>query len=342
MNNEKRYLYLKWAYLGTVTVLAIYLRLWFISHIPTVQLYDFSTYQEIATNIFHHHGHSLQGQPVAWQGMGYSMLLGWFYIVMGNARVETAQILNFILSSLSLPLIYFVFKKLSANTGVVLGAYTLAALLPNYIAYNNVVGTEVFLTFLFLIILCLQLYSFDMRIRYPLLGIFIGLATLTKPFFLVYPLLLALYLWLRSKDLRQTMILLLSTSLVMILVIAPWTVRNYRAYASLIPISYNAGYVLYVNNNDQNINGTWMSLDKIPASPQLEGKIARELSKNQGNVKLAPGLDKILKPAAQQWISDNPVAFIKLGLLRLENTFFSGAQDLNAWTMNDMQKIAPE
>lgn len=341
MPKEKWNSYLKWAYLGGITLLAVYLRYWFITHIPTVQLYDFKSYYEIGVNIFHHKGFILAGQPVAWQGMGYSILLGWFFGIMGNARVDTAQILNFILSCLSLPLMYYVFHKLSKNTWVVLGAYTLAALLPNHIAYNNVVGTEVFFTFLFLVILSLQLASFDKRVRYPLLGIFIGLAALTKPFFLAYPLVLALYMWMHSKDWRQTGILLLGTSLLMMVMIAPWTVRNYQEFHSFIPVSYNSGYVLYVNNNEQNVTGAWMPLDKIYAAPDLKKEIARQLNQNQDNVKLAPKLDKILKPAATQWISDNPAAFVRLGLLRLKTTFFSGAQDISAWAMNDMQKIAP-
>lgn len=341
MQKEKRNSCIKWAYLGAITLLAVYLRYWFITHIPTVQLYDFSSYHEIAANIYNHQGFTLKGQPVAWQGMGYSILLGWFFGIMGNARVDTAQILNLILSCLSLPLMYYVFQKLSRNAWVVLGAYTLAALLPNHIAYNNVVGTEVFFTFLFLVILSLQLAAFDKRVRYPLLGIFIGLAALTKPFFLAYPLVLALYMWMRSKDWRQAGILLLSASLLMMAVIAPWTLRNYREFNSFIPVSYNSGYVLYVNNNEQNVTGAWMPLDKIYAAPELKKHINRELDKSQENVKLAPKLDKILKPAATQWIADNPAAFVRLGLLRLKTTFFSGAQDISAWAMNDMQKIAP-
>lgn len=335
---NKRLAYIYWGYLALVTAVAIYMRFWFVANIPTVQMYDFSTYQEIAANVFKYHQHSLWGQPVAWQGMGYSTALGAFYILMGNARVETAQLFNCLLSSLSLPLMYLVFRKLSSHPGVVLGTYTLAAWLPNHVAYNNVVGTEVFITFLFLVILFLQLYAFDNRLRYPLLGIFIGLAALTKPFFLAYPVVLAVYHWLRSKDLRQTTMLMLTTAVAMIAVISPWTLHNYRNFGSLIPVSYNSGYVLFINNNDKNVNGMWMPLEKVPAEPQLKASIDRELSKNQDNVKLAPGMDKILKPAAQQWIRQNPGDFIKLGLLRLKQTFFSGSQDISAWAMNNIQQ----
>jgi len=257
---------------------------------------------------------------------------------MGNARVETAQLFNCILSSLSLPLIFFVFRKLSTHPGVVLGTYTLIAFLPNYVAYNNVVGTEILITFLFLIIICLQLASFNKPLRYPLLGIFIGLAALTKPFFLAYPILLVLYHWLKTKDLGQTGWLLLTTMLLMLAVISPWTLHNYRNFGSLIPVSYNSGYVLFINNNDKNVSGSWMALDKVPASPELRAQMQRELNKNQNNVKLTPGLDEILKPAAKEWIKQNPGKFMELGVLRLKQTFFSGAQDISAWAMNDVQR----
>lgn len=340
--SDKSKLYLQWIYLAAITGVAIFIRFWFINHIPTMQMFDFATYQEIASNIYNHKGHSLWGQSVAWQGMGYPTVLALFYMFMGNDLVYTAKLFNCILSILSLPLMFLVFRKLSSSKAVVYGAYTLVALLPNFIAYNNVVGTEVFFTFLFALIICLQLYSFKNWIRYPLLGITIGIAALTKPFFLAYPLVVGLYIWLKNKNGRETLALVLTASLLMIVVVAPWTLRNFNKYGSFIPISYNSGYVLYVNNNEANITGAWMPLKEVPASPHLKKQIEAELDKNQGNEKLAPHLDEVLKPAAKQWIKDNPGDFARLGLLRIKQTFFSGAWDIEAWTMNEMAETADE
>jgi hypothetical protein len=128
----------------------------------------------------------------------------------------------------------------------------------------------------------------------------------------------------------------------MIVVVSPWTLRNFNKYGSFIPISYNSGYVLYVNNNEANITGAWMPLKEVPASPHLKNQIEAELDKNQGNEKLAPHLDEVLKPAAKQWIKDNPGDFARLGLLRIKQTFFSGAWDIEAWTMNEMAETADE
>lgn len=332
----KNKLYLRWGYLTVITGIAIAARFWFINHIPTVQMSDFNTYHEIASNIYNHKGHSLWGQPVAWQGMGYPTALGIFFLLVGNDLVHTAKLFNCIVSILSLPLVFLIFRKLSSHQVVVYGAYTLVALLPNFIAYNNVVGTEVFFTFLFALIIFLQLYSFNNWIRYPLLGISIGLAALTKPFFLAYPLVVGLYIWLKNKDGRETLVLVLTVAVLMTAVVSPWTVRNFNKFGSFIPVSYNSGYVLYINNNDANVTGGWMDLRDVPASPQLKKQIDAELVKNQGNEKLAPHLDKILKSAAQQWIKDNPGDFARLSLLRIKQTFFSGAWDIEAWTMNEM------
>jgi len=340
--SDKSKLYLQWVYLVAITGVAIFVRFWFINHIPTMQVFDFQTYQEIASNIYNHKGHSLWGQSVAWQGMGYPTALGLFYILMGNDLVYTAKLLNCILSILSLPLMFLIFRKLSSSKVVVYGAYTLVALLPNFIAYNNVVGTEVFFTFLFSLVIFLQLYSFNNWIRYPLLGITIGVAALAKPFFLAYPLVAGLYIWLKNKNGRETLALVLTASVLMIVVVSPWTLRNFNKYGSFIPISYNSGYVLYVNNNESNITGAWMPLKEVPASPHLKKQIEAELVKNQGNEKLAPHLDKVLKPAAKQWIKDNPGDFTRLGLLRIKQTFFSGAWDIETWTMNEMAATADE
>ncbi|HBQ25973.1 MAG TPA: hypothetical protein DD791_06235 [Syntrophomonas sp.] len=336
--SDKNKLNLQWIYLTAITVFAIAIRFWFINHIPTVQVFDFKTYHEIASNIYNHQGHSLWGQPVAWQGMGYSTALGLFYMLLGNDSIHIAKLFNCILSIFSLPLMFLIFRKLSSNKVVVCGAYTLVALLPNFIAYNNVVGTEVFFTFLFALIIFLQLYSFNNWVRYPLLGIAIGLSALTKPFFLAYPLVVGLYIWLKNKDGRETLALVLTVSILMTMVVSPWTLRNFHKYGSFIPISYNSGYVLYVNNNAYNVTGAWMPLEKIPASPQLQKQIEAELAENQGSEKLAPHLDKVLKPAAKQWIKDNPGGFARLGLLRIKQTFFSGAWDVKSWTMNEMAK----
>jgi hypothetical protein len=75
--------------------------------VPTEQLFDFVTYQEIAVNIFRHAGHSFRGMPAAWQGPAYPLALGYVYRLAGNSDVLTGKFFNIILSILTLVALYF-------------------------------------------------------------------------------------------------------------------------------------------------------------------------------------------------------------------------------------------
>lgn len=326
-------------YLVIITVLAVYLRFYYIQEVPTQQLYDFNTYQEIATNIYNHQGHSYMGDAIAWQGMAYPTALGYLYRALGSNDIYYAQLFNLILSIITLIIVFFIFCKLSVNKFIVYGAYTFVAFLPNYIAYNNVVGTEVFFTFLFAVVIFLQLYRFNPWLRIPLLGFFIGVAALSKPFFLAYPFVVAVYEWLKLKDIKKSIVVLLALLFIVSAVISPWTYRNYRLYGEFIPISYNSGYVLYINNNDENISGNWMSLRDVPASPEMKKEIEEILDRHYGQAQLAPELDSILKSDAKEWIIQNPIEFMKLGFLRIKQIYFMGAWDIRSWTANELPLI---
>lgn len=325
-------------YILFITIFGIYARFWWIHNIPTQQVFDFETYQEIATNIYHHQGHTFRGEPIAFQGMAYPMALGYVYRWMGSNDILIAKTFNAILSSLTLILCLFSFAKLSRKLWVFATAYSIVALLPNYIAYTNVVGTEVFITFLLSVIIFLQIYTFDKRLRYPLLGLFIGLAALTKPFFMAYPLVAAVALWLREKDIKKTAICFGVLFTIMALTIAPWTYRNYQKFGRIIPVSYNSGYVFYLNNNANNSNGGWMPLKDIHMTEELQNQIDAILQHGQRSEKLAHELDPLLKTEAQKWILNHPVQFLKLGFLRVKGTFFDGTWDLDSWTMNELRE----
>ncbi|WP_157729338.1 glycosyltransferase family 39 protein [Tumebacillus algifaecis] len=324
-----------------ITVVAIALRIVWMLKIPNAPIYDFATYHEIAVNIATGYGHTYQGDAIAFQGMGYPTALGVFYRLIGDTSVQSGKLFNLLLSTATLLLVYPIFRKLAKSRKVSLAAYALIAFLPNYIAYVNVLGAEVFLAFLFAAVIFLQLYGFNKWVRYPLLGIFIGLAALTKPVFLVYPVVVAAVHYLREKNLRQTLILLVSVTLVMAATVAPWTYRNYVKYEAFIPVSYNSGYVLYLNNNDNNVNGGWMPLTDAAASPELRAKIDAILEHGARSEKVAYELDPLLKAEGKSWILAHPLEFAKLGALRVQATFFNGAWDIGSWAMNELYPEQP-
>lgn len=324
-----------------ITIAAIALRIFWVLKIPNTPIYDFQTYHEIAVNIATGYGHSFQGEAIAFQGMGYPTALGLFYQLIGETSVLWGKAFNVILSTLTLFLAYPIFRKLTKSWKLSIAAYALTAFLPNYIAYVSVIGAEVFLAFLFAAVIYLQLATFNKWVRWPLLGIFIGLAALTKPVFLVYPVVAAAVHYLREKNLKETMAFVLTTVLLMAVTVAPWTYRNYQKYDAFIPVSYNSGYVLYLNNNANNVNGGWMPLKDAAASPQLRAQIDEILEHGKRSEKLAYELDPLLKAEGKRWILAHPLEFAKLGILRVQTTFFNGAWDIGSWAMNGLYPGTP-
>ncbi|AOT70155.1 hypothetical protein [Geosporobacter ferrireducens] len=334
--SKKRVAYI--LYILFVAIFGFYARLWWIHNIPTQQVFDFETYQEIATNIFQHKGHSFGGEPIAFQGMAYPMTLGYLYRWMGSNDIMIAKTFNVVLSTLTYIISFFIFARLTNKLWVLATAFTVVALLPNYIAYTNVVGTEVLSAFLFSVVILLQLYPFDKRLHYPLLGLFIGITALAKPFFMAYPVVAAAALWLREKDVKKTAVYFAALFAVMVLVIAPWTYRNYQKFGRFIPVSYNSGYVFYLNNNENNSTGGWMPIKDMYATEEFRKQVDEILEHGQRSEKLAHELDPLFKAEAKKWILENPGKFLKLGFLRVKGTFFSGAWDIDSWTMNELRE----
>ena len=317
-----------------ITVIGSLFRYWWIIHVPNIPESDFEGYYVIATNFYNNLGIAMWGQPVAFQGPGYPFVLGSFFKLAGNTEILTGKHLNLLLSVSTMVVLFFVFNKLFSRKTAMF-AYFTAAFLPNYIAYNSVLGSEILFTFLVALTVLVQFSEFDNRYRYPLLGVLIAFSALTKPFFIAYPAVFAVAEWVRGKSARQTVIAALAVFFVMALVIAPWTYRNWKIFNMFIPITYNGGYVFYINNNDLNHYGGWMDPNNFEVSEDLKARFAE---KGVTFPEHPPQADKLYRDEARKWILAHPIEFLELGVIRVKNTFFSGAEDIVKWTMNQIDK----
>lgn len=321
---------------------AFILRLLWIVLIPNKAVSDFQTYQNIATNVYKGLGCSiLDGKPVAFQGMGYPIVLGYVYKIFSSNNIIYAKLFNLFLSTITVVNVFFITLKLTKKKRVSFIVIIIVALLPNYIAYTSIVGTEVYSLFLFSIIVLLQLCSFDRRIRYPLIGIVIGILALAKPYYMAYTVVLSVILIIENRSFKKTLKFFVVTSLFMALTIAPWTYRNYVHFNMFIPVAYNGGFVQYINNNDYNTNGQWMPLSDIKISSDLEKKFldagfryGTDIPGEGAKIELNPRLETIFKSEATKWIISHPSQFVKLGFIRVYRTFLSGAGDIGDWSMN--------
>lgn len=325
-----------------LSMVGLFLRLNVINNIPTTQLYDFSTYYEVADNVFRGMGFTFKGFPIAFQGMGYSTILGVWFKIFNESSELLAKNLNVILSMATIYMFYYMMHQITKNKLLIMLSTIAVIFMPQHIMYVNAVGSEVLSVFLLVAVITLQVTKFNWKIKYPVLGVAVAILSLTKPFFIAYPLVLAMCEWLKEKDYKETLKLLAVVSVVMLIVISPWTYRNYKKFDRLIPISYNSGFNLYINNNEHNVHGGWQSFEDIYTTPELQEKIDVHLDIPLYNisdrVKVASDIELDFKPAAKKWIIENPIEFLKLGVIRIHSTYFYGAWDIENWTMNDYRE----
>lgn len=316
-------------YLILILLIGLLARLLFICLVPNELQSDFKTYYETSVNI----ANGVNDVNTSYQGPGYTLLIGYMFKIFNTTDVNLVKYMNVVISSLTIMLVYHFVGKLTSKKLVVYGSTLFTALLPNYIAYNNVVGTETISAFMLVLILNVYLLSINKIYKYLLLGLLIGYIATIKPYFLAYPAVLFICDWIRDKSIMKILKNGLIMLVGMLVVILPLTISNFLKYDKLIPVSYNGGYVLYLNNNDNNHTGMYMPVADVQAGPEFLEEVEKT-GATYGSMDYRS--EHLYRNAAIKWIVNNPLEFTKLGILRLKNTFFSSSSDVFTWTMEDM------
>ena len=131
-------------------------------------------------------------------------------------------------------------------------------------------------------------------------GLVGGAAALTRPTFILLPLLWAVFV-LAGQNVPRRMRHLILACLVMAATVAPWTIRNYRVLHAFVPVSSNGGDVFYRANNNL-ATGTY-----TPAAEQNLDALQDESEAKWSAESYAHG---------KAWIRTHPVQFLKLGVFK--------------------------
>lgn len=317
--------------LSLLTAAGLILRLMWIVNVKSAPISDFSAYQDIAVSVFKNEYNNFLG----FQGPGYPFVLGWFYKLVGSTDIFGAKVFNLILSVLTMIIILKILIVLFQDKRIIFFSYAGVLFMPNYIAYNSILGTETLYLFLFSLIVLLQISNKNSMVRYILLGVVTGLAALVKPYMIIYPVIAMISFWLKNKEVKKAIVFFAAVQIACLCVIIPWTYRNYKVYKEFIPISFNDGYVMYINNNDQN-KGVWIPLTDVKMTDETLKTINDAgYTYDQATTLFNTKLNKVFKEEAIKWIKRNPEKFTKLALIRTTRTFFGGSDDVFSWAVNE-------
>jgi 4-amino-4-deoxy-L-arabinose transferase-like glycosyltransferase len=311
-------------------LLALALRLWLVLSAgspPTSTLSDPSVYHALAVGLARGKGFvGVLGHPTAQFPPAFPFLLSLVYRVFGP-HPGAGGVMNAILGSLTVPLLYFAARKTLGRVEAIVVGLGMTLLLGQ-ILWVDLLLSETLFTFLLAVLLALLVgLDPDRRRSAVLLGLVIGLATLTRGEGLLL-VTLAIAMWrtrLPPGRLRQQAAIMLAVA---IACVVPWTIRNAYAMHSFVPLSTNLGATLWAGHNPQAYGGPIVPserlLDQVHGAP---GTPRREVAENT-----------FLRNKALSWAVSHPVDELALIPEKLSSLFSGDGQIIYYWLNPSGQK----
>lgn len=287
-------------------------RLLWVMLADTLPMSDFLLYHESALSIVNGQGYKIYGYLSAYEPIGYPAFLAVLYYVFAP-EIIVPKIANILLSCLTIVLTYVIAKRAFSEKTALIAVFIMV-IIPRNITFTSVLSTEITFTALFTALNLLVFLRPEGIWAIALRGVLTAVLALIKPYMLVYQFVIFAIDYFHTRKPIPSLKTLLLTTAVMIVLISPWTIRNYIIFNTVIPISTNGGYNLFINNNSY-ATGGWQDPFKIPGSPLLKHKHDHDEFWDEVEV------DRLGKMLAFQWIKSNPGDFVRLGFVKMHRTF---------------------
>lgn len=304
-----------------------------VSALPGIQ--DQVTYDALADSLLDGRGYSFTenwypftraNTPTAHWSFVYPLYLAGIYALTGYHPLAARFVQAIVAGLLVSFLVYRIGRRVADETTGLAGA-ALAAVYGYFIYYNVALMTETFFIVLVLLSLDLSLEIKEKPVlwRWVSLGLVLGTAALLRQTVLLFAPFLLLWLFWELRNTAFPRWLVTVPVLVIILMIAPWTIRNYRVYQQFLLLNSNAGYALYASNNP-NLGADWNNDEVVVAVPtDLKG-----LNEAQ--------LDRALTQRGIQFIVADPQRYL---LLTLDKTleYFKFWPSSESGTLSNLVRV---
>jgi 4-amino-4-deoxy-L-arabinose transferase-like glycosyltransferase len=294
--------------------LGLIARVWFILHQPMQYYAVDGLFDTLGWNLASLGLFTLDGAtPSAHVGPLYPAVLATFYLAVGH-RPEWVPYLHVAFDVGTSLCLYRIGTRLfGSRTGAIAAAAIV--LYPAYWTYDHRIRSESFLTLLLSAWLWATVVCIDSkRVRaVAVAGGLAGLTILCKA--VVLPLgigLVAIFYW-RAESVRSFTGRALVYVLVLFVVVLPWTIRNYRTFDAVIPVSAGIGAGLWMGS-DPVSRGSW------PMSLETERKIwesagIASLLHPYGMYEVKT--DRLLREKGMTRIAEHPIHYLWLTATRM-------------------------
>jgi 4-amino-4-deoxy-L-arabinose transferase-like glycosyltransferase len=288
-----------------------------ITVLPGIQ--DQVSYDALARSLLDGQGYSFTknwypftpaNTPTAHWSFIYPVYLAGIYAVTGYHPLVARLLQAAVGGALLCLLVYKIGSRVvNEDTGLV-GA-GLAAVYGYFVYYNVALMTETF----FIVLVLLMLYlSIELKenptpIGWVGLGLSLGLASLLRQTILLFVPFLLFWLFLELRAWGICWWYFALPVVMIILLVAPWTIRNYLVYRGFLLLNSNAGYALFASNNP-NLGTDWRNDEVVvPVPKELAGQNEAELDR----ALTQRGIEYILKdPKRYLWLTlDKTLEYFK-------------------------------
>lgn len=217
--------------------------------------------------------------PSALRAPGYPVFLGAVYIVSGDS-VTLGRLANAALGALSVLLLYLIAKRIWGRRVGLFAAAAAAVFPPLVLLSLELLSEPLFIALELGMVLAVLEYRGTREMRWALLaGVLAGLAALTRnpgPA-LAIPLLVGLWV-LRPRLSWEAARIPALALLCMVLVVAPWTIRNAVEFGRFVPVTTGTGFAMAGTYNqlsfeDEEHAASWRTPRIVPEyTPLFAGR----------------------------------------------------------------------
>lgn len=183
-----------------------------------------------------------QGGPSAQWPPAYSAILAGLYWLFG-VRPLWGELFNAVIGAATIPLLMVLIQRVVDRRAAIVGGVMLA-ILPGPILWTDLLVTETLYTAMFVLFLLVLAYAQPTWGWMVVIGVVIGLGALVRGEALTWSLLPIVLFWrdIPRFDLAKRLAV---SALVVVMCLAPWTIRNAVVMDAFVPVATNASATLW-------------------------------------------------------------------------------------------------
>ncbi len=298
-------------WLWIVISLGLVLRVAWVAIFPAAPVSDGEVYLGLAHRMLYGEGYEVAGRKAYWPP-GYPLfLLPWLFVFESDAlAILLSNLVLFVVGCLG---VFKLAREFSGEAGARF-AVAIFALWPTYLFMVGLPEKEQVLIALLPWVLWLgasPVAAPPNTLRCLAGGALLGGCVLIQPALQLFPMLFVAYYLARGFPVLRSALSLGAIVLGLVLVVLPWTIRNFLVLSAFVFVSTNGGDGLYRANNPL-ATGGYIEQGEVDIFqyPEVEG-------------------DRVGRGLAREWLLSNPDAALRLALEK--NLRFMGDDSFGAF-----------